>query len=102
MSDDYPPQRAAFVREAIQHYCDSLQVSPREIAETMGVSGERMEQFLSGALSKLEPTERANLLPLLDEFVEAEDAMVRDYVSHPSGVLPRTTRAILAEHMRNE
>ena len=93
-----PEQAATIARGALKNW-ERQGIPARDVAESVGVSGERITQFVQGHLATLEVSEWLKLAPVFDEFTQAEEAEERDYHLHPTGNPPRTTKTIIAETM---
>jgi hypothetical protein len=72
-------EQAQFCRGLIEHYMGELGVGINEVAETTGVSRERLQSFANHTLPELSSTEVDKLFELFQPLAQAEKQEIDEH-----------------------
>jgi hypothetical protein len=90
-------EQAQFCRGLISHYCSTLGVGVNEMAETTGISRERLNSFANNTLSELSSTELDKFFELAGELARAEKVEVDQYEKRGQQVPYKTYQDVIRQ-----
>jgi hypothetical protein len=97
MKTAYNDEQVQMARGLVNHYCAALGVGINDLAETTGISRERLEQFANSTLPELSATEMQKFFDLAQPLASAERAEIDSYEARGQQVPFRTYENVIAE-----
>ena len=88
-------EQAQFCRGLISHYCSTLGVGINEMAETTGISRERLNSFANNTLPELSSTELDKFFELAGELARAEKVEIDQYEQRGQQVPYKTYQNVI-------